>query len=32
MITSNVLTSGSCSSGPPLVIAFVMLLLVWTNK
>jgi hypothetical protein len=32
MITSEVLTNGSCSSAPLLMIALVMPLLVWTNK
>ena len=30
--TSNVLTSGNCNNEPLLVIAYVMLVLVWTNK
>jgi hypothetical protein len=32
MITSKVLTNGNCSSEPLLVTAYVMLLLLWTNK
>ena len=32
MITSKVLTNGNCSNEPLLVTAYVMLLLLWTNK